>query len=230
VTLPSFTTYFDDAAGDPLPLPAAVAEAYGQLALVDEVLYANFVSTADGVAAIEQIQASSRLIGMGSPADRFLMGLLRACADVVVIGAGTFREHNGPWTAQQVFPSAADEWERLREDLGIPPYPVQVVVSRSGDVPDKVEGAVVVRSVDELVPHLRGRVLTEGGPHLMGELLQRDLVDELFLTIAPQLLGSSSTRPGLAAGTSLDDHRLALVSARREQSHLFLRYTRSRAA
>src|SRR5262249_33648968 len=43
-------------------------------------------------------------------------------------------------------------------------------------------------------------VLCEGGPHLLGDLLRGRRVDELFLTLAPQL-----------AGLATDRHRLGLV-------------------
>ena len=52
-------------------------------------LFANFVASADGVVAIPSLPQSNKLIAGGSAADRFVMGLLRACADVVVIGSGT---------------------------------------------------------------------------------------------------------------------------------------------
>lgn len=221
---PSFTTFFDDAAGDEVALPEQIAEAYGRLALPERLVYANFVSSLDGVAAVADIPASSRVIGMGAPADRFLMGLLRACAEVVVIGAGTFREHQGPWTAEQTWPAAADEWAALRENLGLPPYPELVVVSASGALPEGKE-ASLVRGIDELKERISGyrRVLTEGGPHLMGELLQEGMVDELFLTISPLVLGSVAGRPGLAAGVQLDQNA-DLLSARGSGSHVFLRY------
>lgn len=102
------------------------------MALPERVLYANFVTSLDGIAAISDVPASSRAIGMGNPADGLLMALLRACADVVIIGAGTFREHKGPWTAEQAFPAVAKGLAELRRRLGLPPYPVLVVVSGSG--------------------------------------------------------------------------------------------------
>lgn len=43
------------------------------------------------------------------------------------------------------------------------------------------------------------RVLCEGGPHLFGELLQADLVDELCLTTAPFLVGGTAGRISLSA-------------------------------
>ena len=52
--------------------------------------------------------ASSRLISEHSDADRFVMGLLRACADAVLVGAGTMRGSLGTlWTAEQAYPPAA---------------------------------------------------------------------------------------------------------------------------
>jgi riboflavin biosynthesis pyrimidine reductase len=45
-------------------------------------------------------------------------------------------------------------------------------------------------------------LLYEGGPTLFGQFLRRTLVDELFMTLAPQIAGRlpQTTRPGLAAG------------------------------
>jgi riboflavin biosynthesis pyrimidine reductase len=220
---PSFTTWFDDAAGATLDLPEPIADAYGRLALPDRLVYANFVSSLDGIAALDDVQASSRVIGMGNPADRFLMGLLRACAEVVVIGAGTFREHKGPWTAEQTWPDGGDDWAELRKRLGLPPYPELVVVSTSGSVNKEAD---VVRSVEELTERISGynRVLTEGGPHLMADLLAAGMVDELFLTISPLVLGSLTGRPGFAAGVDLEGTTARLLSARGSGSHVFLRY------
>jgi len=72
-------------------------------------------------------------------------------------------------------------------------------------------------------------VLTEGGPHLFGELLGAHLVDDLFLTIAPQAAGRSVETPrlGLVEGTafSLDGAPWSeLVDLRRSGNHLFTRY------
>ena len=55
------------------------------------------------------------------------------------------------------------------------------------------------------------RVLTEGGPTLLGSFMQRDLLDELCLTIAPYIVGGLARRiatgparcsPGCAVPTS----------------------------
>ena len=63
------------------------------------------------------------------------MALLRAMADAVVVGAGTLREHDGPWTAEKAFPAAADAFRRLRADLSSAAAPALVVVTASGELP-----------------------------------------------------------------------------------------------
>ena len=64
---------------------------------------------------------------------------------------------------------------------------------------------------------------------MLGDFLAEELLDELFLTLAPQIAGrgASKPRPGLVEG-----HRFApehplwgqLLSVKRRESHLFLRY------
>jgi riboflavin biosynthesis pyrimidine reductase len=63
------------------------------------------------------------------------MGLLRAFADVVLVGAGTFRaESNHLWTPGRVYPPCADAFRALREYLGLAPDPPLAVVTGSGDL------------------------------------------------------------------------------------------------
>ena len=51
-------------------------------------------------------------------------------------------------------------------------------------------------------------VLCEGGPTLFGALLQEDLVDELFLSLAPKLTGGGSA-PSITTGPALAELRPA---------------------
>jgi riboflavin biosynthesis pyrimidine reductase len=74
-----------------------------------------------------------------------------------------------------------------------------------------------------------GLVLVEGGPHLMASFFAERCLDEMFLTLSPQVAGrdGSTARPGLVAGSSLAPEHPAwgtLVGAKRVSSHLFLRY------
>ena len=70
------------------------------------------------------------------------------------------------------------------------------------------------------------RLLVEGGGELNWQLLSRDLVDELFVTVAPALLGGRDAPTLLEGeGFAMADHvRLRLADIVREQDELFCRY------
>lgn len=264
---PLSTLYGDDAGG--LPLPAELREAYGGgLDLAEGAVYANFVSSIDGVVALGRPGVSSGgAINGGNEGDRFVMGLLRASAACVVIGATTLRDDSGHlWTPAYIHPPSARAFAALRAALGLPPDPALVVVTRSGHL-DPTEraferGALVLTTpegavrlerrlpaasevvvlpggsiaADDLLGELRrrfghGRILTEGGPHVLGWLLRAGVIDELFLTLSPVLAGrNGAPRPGLVAGLELLPEQGAwsrLRSVKRQGDRLFLRYARA---
>ena len=74
------------------------------------------------------------------------------------------------------------------------------------------------------------RISCEGGPHLFGELIAEDLVDQLCLTVAPVLVSGDATRiaVGLPPAVLLT-MELASVLAE-DTGHLMLRYRRRRPA
>ncbi|MGH2914966.1 MAG: dihydrofolate reductase family protein [Solirubrobacteraceae bacterium] len=84
--------------------------------------------------------------------------------------------------------------------------------------------ATVLRSLR--ADHGVRSLLCEGGPTLLGALLVEDLVDELFLTLSPSLVGAGertvTAGPALSAPTAL-----TLVWALERDGHLFLRYARA---
>jgi riboflavin biosynthesis pyrimidine reductase len=72
-------------------------------------------------------------------------------------------------------------------------------------------------------------ILVEGGPHLMGTFLGEKALDELFLTVSPQMAGRDETpeRLGLVAGRVFaPDNPIwgRLIGVKRAENHLFLRY------
>ena len=140
-----------EAGGPPAPaLPAPLADLYGgSLDLCGPRLVANFVATLDGAVAVPSLARSNRTLSAGSRADRFVMGLLRACADVVLIGSGTL--HGSPrtrWTPEHAYPTAATAFEDLRAVRGQTPSPALAVLTGSGDLdpahPALGAGATVV--------------------------------------------------------------------------------------
>jgi riboflavin biosynthesis pyrimidine reductase len=117
-------------------LPAELAALYpGTLGFDETRVYANFVATLDGAVAIPSMPQSNKLIAAGSPADRFVMGLLRACADAVMVGSGTLAASpGGVWTSTQAYPDSAGAYEDLRRTLGLSAAPEVVILSASGNL------------------------------------------------------------------------------------------------
>lgn len=260
--------------GGALPLP--LSRRYGAdltIALRPDrpTIVSNFVSTLDGVVAFDTIgQSGGREVSGGFAPDRFLMGLLRATADAVLVGAGTVRSGSRHvWTPGHVHPPSTAAFATWRRQLGLPaPQPTTVIVTASGwidpehpglhgsDVPvlivttpagadrlrrvalpPAVEVAVAGdgERIDEhaLLSNLAERnlelVVCEGGPTLFGSLVGAGLVDELFLTVAPQIAGRMLGMPRLALVEGLGYEIGAtpwaeLASVMRAGNHLFLRY------
>ena len=130
-------------------LPAELAALYPGTLGFEPRLYANFVATVDGAVAIPSMPQSNKLIAAGSAADRFVMGLLRACADAVLVGSGTLAASpGGVWTSAQAYPDAAGAYDDLRRTLGLSAAPEVVVLSASGNLdpahPAIAAGALVL--------------------------------------------------------------------------------------
>lgn len=70
------------------------------------------------------------------------------------------------------------------------------------------------------------QLLCEGGPHLFGELLAADLVDELCLSLSPVLVGGGAGR--IAQGAAEAARAMRLVHALPAGDMLLLRYARAR--
>ncbi len=120
------------------PLPPALTDLYGgDLGFRSPCVYANFVASVDGVTALgPEYPSSGSAISGHAPADRFVMGLLRACADVVLIGAGTLRATPGHlWTPGHVCPVAAEGYAAFRRGRGLAADPQLAVVTARGDLP-----------------------------------------------------------------------------------------------
>jgi riboflavin biosynthesis pyrimidine reductase len=131
------------------PLPEALRTRYGGgIGFDGPRLYANFVETIDGVVAIPELERSNALVADESDDDRFVMGLLRACADVVLVGAGTLlASPKGTWRPERVHPRSADAFAALREEWGMPERPAVAVVSTGASLDPNhpvLQGAVLL--------------------------------------------------------------------------------------
>jgi len=245
-------------------MPPELERIYGTLGFNQPVLYSNFVESLDGVTTLGSKPSAGSEISGRNGADRFLMGLLRAFADAVLVGAGTLGATPGHhWTPEHIYPDMTEAFADLRLDLGRKPRPRLVLLTGSGDVTVShaavIGGATIVttatgaarlkdrlpdscdlieigdegpvdpaRAIEELRCRGYASILTEGGPHLMGNLIAHQLLDEAFVTISPVIAGrDEEPRLGMVAGVELLPGRgrwTKLLSARRHGDFLFLRY------
>ena len=241
--MPPLITLFDTWESPALPLPAAILARYGgPLGFPSPrgrpLVISNFVTTLDGVVSYDiPGRAHASVISRSSDEDRFILGLLRACADVVVVGAGTLRaERGGEWTPQFAYPAAAKHFAALRKALGKPAQPTVVFVSASGDVDLRARAFRAEQPVVVLTTKKGGRRLGRPSGHTEIRLMRserpsgRDIVNALAIDPScrlilteggPTLLGRF-LRDGVVdqmfqtiapqiAGRSAEHRRLALV-------------------
>jgi riboflavin biosynthesis pyrimidine reductase len=140
----------------------------------------------------------------------------------IVTASGHLERDLGVFTRTEVPPlvltctAAADETRRRLGDLA-------EVVDCSGGDPGKVdEGALLA------ILRARGmrRVLTEGGPMLLGSFMQQDMLDELCLTIAPYVVGGLARRIATGPGQALTRMGCAHVLTD-DAGYLYTRYVRT---
>jgi riboflavin biosynthesis pyrimidine reductase len=112
-------------------VPEELATLYGGAIGLDEpCVVANFVESLDGVVAVPRLPRSHAVIGDDSEADRFILALVRACADAVVVGSGTLlASPKGTWRIDRAYPPATDALAELRARRGRPAQPLVVVVT-----------------------------------------------------------------------------------------------------
>jgi riboflavin biosynthesis pyrimidine reductase len=120
-----FQILFDALPGEASAPPDPAKARYGHLVFPPPPptrpwIYANFVQTLDGIVSLLGDEASGADIG-GLPEDRWLMDLLRAHADAVILGMGTLRTEQRlqrPRPRGPVFRIVDPELQQLRARLG----------------------------------------------------------------------------------------------------------------
>ncbi|MFI6333571.1 pyrimidine reductase family protein [Streptomyces sp. NPDC050535] len=231
-----------------------LAEAYAYPDVREPWLRANMVSTLDGAA-----QHDGRSRPISSATDMRIFGVLRALADVVLVGAETVRQEGyRPARAREAFarrrdaagqgpaPAIAIVTAGLGLDFSLPlfasPLVPTLVLTGAGAAPDRVAAAekagarVVIagdgtgvdpaRAVRELGELGMTRLLTEGGPRLLGQFIAVEVLDELCLALSPMLTGGDAQR--IAGGPTIAvPKRFELTSLLEEAGFLYGRYRRS---
>jgi 5-amino-6-(5-phosphoribosylamino)uracil reductase len=127
-----------------------------------------------------------RLI-LSGPADLDRVDELRASCDAILVGANTVRKDHPRLLIRDPRRRAA------RQARGRPEHPLRVTLTASGDLPDPGRYLVYAGadlSLEDILEDLSAkrsvaRLLVEGGAHVLGEFLARDLANELHVAVAP---------------------------------------------
>jgi riboflavin-specific deaminase-like protein len=214
-------------------------------------LMVNMIASVDGGTAVQ-----GRSGALGGPADKAVFDAVRAVADVILVGASTVRaEAYGaprPSAERQAERLARGQVARPRlaivsrslalepsSELFGDPTPPLVITTTDADPRRRASLAEVAEVVEagtgsvDLGEALRalGRraaevVLAEGGPTLNGQLVAAGLVDEICLSVSPNLIAGPSRR--VTQGVEdLEPLGLTLDRVLTADSFLFLRYART---
>jgi riboflavin biosynthesis pyrimidine reductase len=200
----------------------------------------NMVATIDG-----KIVTGGRdepVQDLGSALDHATMRQIQAAFDGVMIGAGTLRSTPKLWYLAGKYRFVASRSGRVDpfcRFFGDEPERSFVVcsVDSATSVPEEVQAICVGSGELDFVALLEimraemgiERLLVEGGSELNAQLFALDLIDEIFLTVAPKIKLGAST-PTIADGEALGRDEIQsfeLVSSVVESNELFLRYRRS---
>jgi riboflavin biosynthesis pyrimidine reductase len=210
---------------------------------------ASVVSSLDGRGTLGGTTAR-----LSDVADRAIFRGLRGTVDALMVGTGTLREErygragrSGALRRERAARGLAEEPTIMvvSRSLAVPVHVplfvdpasrVRLYTSSGGEPPAMGASIEVTRlpargfSLSKVLEVARAEhgirtIDCEGGPTLLAALLAEDLVDELFVTLAPLWAGPEEL-PLVGPWRGVGQVDLRLVSAHRYESRLFLRYAR----
>jgi len=178
-------------------------------------LYVNFCTGRDGrVSFSEPGHMGGGDVSGFDDRDRWLMGLLRARADAVMVGDGTMKaEPEHLWTPAGIYPAEAEAFAALRAAEGRAAQPLQVFVSKDGALPwdaapfEQPDLHVVVavagdppREIPRTAAHVDALAFSGSPAELVRLLAARYSLRTIVCEGGPRLYGSM-----LADGLPLDE-------------------------
>jgi 5-amino-6-(5-phosphoribosylamino)uracil reductase len=225
------TAMVGDLATNPADAVQALADLYAYPDPVPATgwVRATMLSTLDGAVT----GADGRSGSISNPTDRAVFSVLRGLADVVLVGASTVRAEGylRPRPQQEFLERRTSAGQAAAPRLAVVtttgrlgatdtalggPDGAYVITCAGADL-DRLRalaGAdrVLVAGQDRVdaqlaVTHLaaRGlrRILLEGGPHLLGDTIAGDCLDEICLTITPLLVAGDAMRVALGPASAV---------------------------
>ncbi len=175
--------------------------------------YTNFVQTVDG--KVQVLKNTNDYWPIGSKVDHDVLVELRAYADCLIHGKNLGLEF-GEVTLKNL---NKPDFKNLRKKLGKKPYLPYYILNRKN-------------SIKSLISELNKKgyihVLVEGGPTLLASFLKENLIDQIFLTIAPKIFGNENSSTLTLVENYLfpkkEIKNLSLLSVKRIKNELFLHY------
>jgi len=211
----------------------------------------NMVTSLDGKVTADGNQPAS----LGSSFDLGTMGVVRSHFDAVLAGGNTIRLHPYYLGVPTRFEEARKKKGLASQPLTVlltrsgnldpksplftraPPRPPIIITSSAGAqrLPSAIQQQSSVEIMENPNPQAIAellqetyqvrRLLVEGGPSVNYQFMEAKILDELFLTLHPSLIGKR-TDLGLSTGDHVLDQaeQIRLVSVNQHGDELFLRY------
>ena len=196
--------------------------------------FINMVSTIDG--KIITGERNESVHDLGSDIDHFLMRRLETKADAVLVGANSLRASGVTWNPKTharivVTKSGNVPWDSQFLTNG----DAIVLTTEDSDI-ESADSVTVIKAgkteldwkdaLKQLLDRGINVINVLGGSEINAQLLERELIDEIFMTLAPKIKLGSDT-PTIAGGTPLkreDVQKFNLVSFEVIGDEIFLRY------
>lgn len=194
--------------------------------------YTNFVSTIDGKVWINK----NGYWPLGSKTDYETFTYIRAHSDAIIDGKNTALRF-GKNTIDTI---NSKKFKNLRKKLGKKEDPKYFVITRHPDNNLKralensfgFKPTIFSGSIKQLVQLLQKEnlkhVFIDGGPQLLASLFKEGLIDEVFLTIAPKIIGNEQNKTlTMVEGILFKPSQIKnfkLVSVIPHKNEIYLRY------
>lgn len=165
---------------------------------------AVMVTSVDGRATV-----SGRVGELTGSADQQLLLGAREHAAAVVVGGRTVRVEGYEGLL-------GDDAKARRQARELPPEPEFVVFTRASPSPPELWRELRERHPEQLI-------VCEGGPTVLGLIVEHRLLDQLVLCVSPQIVGDDAQKRLLSHAGELGVD-LELLAATAAEGFLFLRY------
>lgn len=208
-------------------------------------LFVNMAMTLDGKVA----RPDGKWYGLNTLSDKMKMDVIRSNADSIIVGKNSilnddpeikirYAEHSVDprpvillqtscipknrkiFTLNPIIFCTKVNFDSITEDLG---DVSEIYCLSETDVINPLSVVLKLQSLNY------SRILLEGGPILNYSFFQQDLIDKIYLTIVPYLIGQNdlpSIVDGKKAFEFFDKKKWKLVSLQNENDEIFLEYER----